>query len=143
MPYTVVAESLIEIRNTAHGSMNWRKKMCVEHNLVLCKQKQFLNENQKDFNVLDYFILKNHLLSHKSRIIQKGCCNQFSLRKDLAGIVLFCVCVCVFGGGGMLTKVVCGVASFPNHQGRVVEFQSQFSNGIGEHQLVLKSLKSS
>lgn len=39
----------------------------------------------------------------------------------------------MFGGGGMLTEIACGVASFPNNQGRVVEFQSQFSNDIVEH----------
>lgn len=47
--------------------------------------------------------------------------------------ILLCVCMCVFWGGGMLTEVVSGVAAFPNHQGKVVEFQSQFSNDIVEH----------
>lgn len=95
MPYTVVAESLIQIRNTAHGSVNWRKKMWVEHNFVLCTQKQFLSENYKGFNVLDYFLLRNQLVSYKCGIIQKSWCNQFSFKKDLAGIVLFCACVCL------------------------------------------------
>lgn len=84
--------------------------------------------------------LKNQPLFFKNRTFRKPLCNQFSLEKDLAGIVLF-FRVRVFGGEGVLAEVVCGMASLPNHQGRAVKFWSQFSNDIMEHSVFLKKFK--